>query len=85
MVVRTKDKKIEIHLHGYANRISCPYTSEAVLFLSRNKVELDQNELDIKYYYNCSLAEECKNRECVFRKGYAKYEERMLERTEVLG
>jgi hypothetical protein len=82
-------KKIEIHLHGYAKKISCPYVTEVrgselentsvVLFLSRNKIEQSGTKLDIKHYYNCSLAEGCKKSECVFRRGYVRYDERVPE------
>jgi hypothetical protein len=81
------EKKIEIHIHGYVKKIPCPHLTESptvALYLSRNKIERNGNKLDIKHYYNCSLAEGCKKSECVFRRGYVRYEERVPEEAKIL-
>ena len=80
-----QERKIELHLHPYVKEFSCPFKftvdptgeikyQKVLIFLSREKFITNGNETDVKYYYNCLLAESCNENRCTLRKSKLMYE-----------
>jgi len=85
------EEKIELHLHAYVKKILCPFilsvnslsevTNRPVeIYLSRQKIERNKNTIDVKYYYNCTNAETCKEEKCPWRRSQIAYEKVKLEK-----
>ncbi len=84
-------EKIELHLHAYVKKIVCPFnfsvnslgdtaSRPVEVYLSRQKIEIDKNTMDIKYYYNCLYAEACREERCIWRRSQIAYEKTKLEK-----
>jgi hypothetical protein len=47
---------------------------QVAIYLSREKIEINGKEKDIKYYYNCCYAEACDEEKCTWRRSQLAYE-----------